>query len=169
MEEIVNRVAKSPLVSLDFDEYIDQSERTYFDLKECLFQGLILREKDFREFIKDHDWAQYAGKNVGVFCSEDVIIPTWAYMLVATKLEPFVNTMAFGGVDGLEKVLIDQAIDQILSKDLSGAKVVIKGCGALQSRDYAYFELTKNLTGVVSSIMYGEPCSTVPVYKRKNS
>lgn len=169
MEEIVNRVAKSPLVSLDFDEYLDQSERVYFDLKDCLFQGLILREKDFREFIKEHDWSQYTGRNVGVYCSEDAIIPSWAYMLVATKLEPFVNVMAFGSTEGLEKALVDRAIDQILDMDLKDAKVVIKGCGNLQSRDYAYFELTKKLTGLVSSIMYGEPCSTVPVYKRRKN
>lgn len=167
MEEIINRVANSPLVSLDFDEFIDQSERVYFDLKDCLFQGLILKEKDFRDYLKTHNWEQYDGKNVGVYCSEDVIIPTWAYMLVATKLEPYANLIAFGANDGLEKSLIDIAITKMLSKDLKDAKVVIKGCGNLKSRDYAFFELTKRLVGHVSSIMYGEPCSTVPVYKRK--
>ncbi|RED93592.1 DUF2480 family protein [Marinoscillum furvescens] len=166
MEEIVNRVANSSLVSLDLDEFIDQSEREYFDLKDALFQGLILREREFRTYIKEHDWSQYSGKNVGVFCSSDAIIPSWAFMLVATKLAPYARCSAVGERDALEKILIDEAIEKILSLELDDAKVVIKGCGELQSRDYAYFQLTKRLLGRVASIMYGEPCSTVPVYKR---
>jgi len=167
MEEIINRVSNSPLVSLDFDEYIDQSESAFFDIKDCLFQGMILREKDFRMFIKEHDWSQYQDKNVAVFCSADAIVPTWAYMLIATKLHNIANKMVFGHEEELEKELIDEAIETILEKDLIEAKVVIKGCGNLKSRDYAFFELTKKLTPIVSSIMYGEPCSTVPVYKKK--
>ncbi|MBR10754.1 MAG: hypothetical protein CMP48_24100 [Rickettsiales bacterium] len=167
MEEIVNRVANSSLVSLDFDEFIDQSEQAFFDIKYGLFQGMILREKDFRTYIKEYDWSQYQGKNVGVYCSVDAIVPTWAYMLVATKLDGVANKMVFGQQAELEKELIDEAISQILQKELRDAKVVIKGCGNLQSRDYAFFELTKKLTPIVSSIMYGEPCSTVPVFKRK--
>lgn len=167
MDEIVNRVANSALVSLDFDEYLDQTEQAFFDIKEGLFQGLILREKDFRQFIKEFDWSQFQGKNVGVFCSADAIVPTWAYMLVATKLNGVANKMVFGQQEELEKELINEAIQQILIKDLVDAKVVIKGCGNLKSRDYAFFELTKKLTPIVSSIMYGEPCSTVPVYKRR--
>ena len=167
MEEIVNRVANSSLVSLDFDEFIDQSEQAFFDIKDGLFQGMILREKDFRTYIKEYDWSQYQGKNVGVYCSVDAIVPTWAYMLVATKLDGVANKMVFGQQAELEKELIDEAISQIPQKELRDAKVVIKGCGNLQSRDYAFFELTKKLTPIVSSIMYGEPCSTVPVFKRK--
>lgn len=166
MEEIVNRVANSSLLSIDLDEYIDQSGRKYFDLKDTLFQGLILREKEFRNYIKEHDWNQYKGQNVGVFCSTDAIIPSWAFMLVATKLAPYARCSAIGGRDALERILIDEAIRKILEIDLDNAKVVIKGCGNLESRDYAYFELTKKLVGRVASIMYGEPCSTVPVYKR---
>lgn len=166
-EKIINRVANSPLVSLDFDEYIDQSERAFFDIKDCLFQGMILREKDFRSFIKEYNWSQYQDKNVAVFCSVDAIVPTWAYMLVATKLHNVANKMVFGQEEELEKELIDEAINIILDKDLNEAKVVIKGCGNLKSRDYAFFELTKKLTPKVNSIMYGEPCSTVPVYKKK--
>ncbi|WP_258102377.1 DUF2480 family protein [Marinoscillum pacificum] len=167
MDEIVNRVANSALVSLDFDEYIDQTKQAFFDINDGLFQGLILREKDFRQFIKEYDWSQFKGKNVGVFCSADAIVPTWAYMLVATKLNGVANKMVFGQQEELEKELINEAIQQILKKDLVDAKVVIKGCGNLKSRDYAFFELTKKLTPIVSSIMYGEPCSTVPVYKRR--
>ncbi|MEQ8581628.1 MAG: DUF2480 family protein [Marinoscillum sp.] len=166
MEEIINRVSKSPLISLDFDEYIGSSDRAFFDLKDGLFHGMILKEKEFREFLKNYDWEWLRGKNVGVICSADAIIPSWAYMLVATRLEPVAELMAFGGEEELEKTLIDRAIDKILAQDLKDAKVVIKGCGNLKSRDYAYFQLTKKLLPLVSSIMYGEPCSTVPVYKR---
>ena len=102
-----------------------------------------------------------------MFCSVDAIVPTWAYMLVATKLHNVANKMVFGQEEELEKELIDEAINIILDKDLNEAKVVIKGCGNLKSRDYAFFELTKKLTPKVNSIMYGEPCSTVPVYKKK--
>lgn len=166
MEEIINRVSKSPLISLDFDEYIDQSERAFFDLKEGLFHGMILKEKEFREFLRDYDWLAFKGKNVGVVCSADAIIPSWAYMLVVTRLGAVANLSAFGGEEELEKALINRAIDKILEQDLEGAKVVIKGCGDIKTRDYAYFELTRRLLPMVSSIMYGEPCSTVPVYKK---
>lgn len=168
MEEIINRVAGSSLVSLDMDEYMDISDRVSFDLKQGLFQGMILKEKEFRTFIKDYDWNQFQGKNVAVYCSVDTIVPTWAYMLVATRLQPVANVIAFGKEEELEKAIIDRAIEKILKKELQDAKVVIKGCGDIKNRDYAYFQLTNKLTPVVSSIMYGEPCSTVPVFKRKN-
>lgn len=167
MEEIVNRVAKSPLVSVDIDEYIDQSDSAFFDLKEGLYQEMILREKDFREFIKNHDWDQYQHKNVAVYCSADAVIPTWAFMLVVTRLQPVANIIAFGGEEELEKAIIDRAIEKISANNLNDAKVVIKGCGNIKNRDYAYFQLTRKLLPVVSSIMYGEPCSTVPVFKKK--
>lgn len=167
MEEIVNRVANSSLVSIDIDQYLDQSERAFFDLKDALFQGMILREKDFRLFVREFDWSQYSGKNVIVYCSVEAIIPAWAYMLIATKLEEHVNMVAMGDEDALENKIVDQAIAQIMRQDLKDAKVVIKGCGSLKNRDYAYFELTRQLMPVVSSIMYGEPCSTVPVFKKR--
>lgn len=166
MNEIVNRVANSSLVSIDFDEYLDQSEQGFFDIKQALYNEMILREKDFRLFIKEFDWSVYSGKNVSVFCSVDAIVPTWAYMLIASKLSGIANRMVFGGQADLEKELIDEAINSIMGLGLNDAKVVIKGCGNLVSRDYAYFQLTKKLVPLVQSIMYGEPCSTVPVYKR---
>lgn len=164
--EIVNRVTNSPLQSIDLAEYLDNSETVLFDLSQGLYEGIVLKEKDFRQFVKEFDWTQYKGKNVAVFCSADAIVPSWAYMLVATRLKPIANLIAFGTAEDLEKLRVDEAINRLLTNDLSNAKVVIKGCGNLSNRDYAYFELAKRLTPVVSSLMYGEPCSTVPVYKK---
>jgi hypothetical protein len=165
-EPIVNRVAKSPLLSIDLDEYLDKGEIIAFDLKDCLFQGLILREKDFRDFVKNHDWERYQDKNVHLFCSVDAIIPTWAYMLLVTKLID-ANQVVRGTEEDLEKALIQQAIAKLLAaENLIDAKVVIKGCGNIKNTEYAYTEITRALLPLVSSLMYGEPCSTVPVYKR---
>mgnify|MGYP001799733037 CR=1 FL=1 len=168
MEEIVNRVAKSPLVSIDLADFMHQGEVELFDLKETLFEGLILREKDFRSFIKDHDWSSYQDKNVGLYCSVDAIVPTWAYMLLVTKLKGVANLIVFGKNDEVEKALIDQAIAACIDRtDLQDKKVVIKGCGEVQNIEYAYTKVTDKLLPIVSSLMYGEPCSTVPIFKQK--
>lgn len=167
MEEIVNRVAKSTLRTIDLEDYLDQTPQAVFDIKLGLFQGIMLREAEFRTFIREHDWSQYADKNIAVCCSEDAIIPSWAYMLVVTKLQPVAKNVVFGDENDLEKRLIDEGIEKICLEDLTNAKVVIKGCGEIKNRDYAYFELTRKLMPTVSSIMYGEPCSTVPVFKKK--
>lgn len=167
MDEIINRVKKSPLVSIDLEDYLDKSERLSFDLKEGLYQEIMLREKEFRTFVADYPWDQFQSKNVIVLCSVDAIIPSWAYMLVVAKLSPYANVIAFGSENDLEKLLIDQAIEKILEGNLENSKVVIKGCGSIFNRDYAYFQIAKKLIPLVSSMMYGEPCSTVPVYKKK--
>lgn len=164
--EIVNRVAKSPLMTIDLSEYMNTQEMVAFDLKDLLFQEMILREKDFRVFVKEHDWIQYTNKNIYVFCSIDAIIPSWAYMVILSKLQPIANQVIVGGKDDLEKALIDQAVEKVKMEDLSDKKIVIKGCGNVSNRDYAYGQITKALVPVVSSLMYGEPCSTVPVYKK---
>ena len=164
-EPIVNRVAKSPLKSVDLDEYLHKGEVVHFDLKVHLFQELILREKDFREFIKTHDWSQYDEKNVRLFCSADAVIPIWAYMLLMTKLTG-ANLVFEGSEDDMEKGLILQAISEMMKEDFTDAKVVIKGCGNIRNNEFAYTELTKALVPHVASLMYGEPCSTVPVYKK---
>lgn len=165
-EEIVNRVAQSQLYSIDLEEYLDKGEIVGFDIKQALFQGMILREKDFRMFVKDFDWEQYSGKNVYVFCSADAIVPSWAIMLLMTKFQPVTNAVVFGDELDLERVLIDQAIGKIMGENMEDRKVVVKGCGNISNRDYAYGQLAKSLAPVVSSLMYGEPCSTVPVYKK---
>lgn len=168
MEEIVNRVAKSPLVSLDLEEYLHKGEQVIFDLTDVLFQGMILREKDFRDFIKTNDWSVYADKNVGLICSAEAIVPTWAYMLLVTKIKEHANCVTFGDHEAIEKAMIDQAIEKCMdANDFADKKVVIKGCGNVKNIEYAYTAITDKLFPQVSSLMYGEPCSTVPIFKRK--
>ncbi|MFK7951908.1 MAG: DUF2480 family protein [Ekhidna sp.] len=169
MEEIVNRVTKSPLVSLDLEEFIHKGTAEIFDLKGVLFQEMILREKDFRAFLKSNDWSVYKGKNVGLICSADAIVPIWAYMLLVTKIKEFANVVVFGNEDEVEKALIDQAISNSMSsQDLTAKKVVIKGCGNVNNKEYAYTAITDKLLPLVTSLMYGEPCSTVPIYKKRS-
>ena len=164
-DEIVNKVVNSSLITLNLEDFYDKGERVIYDIKDNLFQELILKEKDFREFIKNHDWAIYKGKNVGIICSVDAIVPTWAYMLLATRLEPFANIVIFGDLNHLEQALYQRALAQIDPQDYKNAKVVVKGCGDLPVPTYAYVEISRLLTPVVQSIMYGEPCSTVPIFK----
>ncbi len=168
-KEIINRVAQSPLVTIDLEELYDHGNRVLYDLKDNLFEGIILKEKDFRAFLKSHDWTQYQDKHVAVCCSVDAIVPRWAFMLLAVQLEPFAKTIVFGTLKDLENELFRIAIEKINPMDFAGKKVVIKGCGKLEVPISAYMELTKRLRPVVASIMYGEPCSTVPVYKAKTS
>lgn len=168
MEEIVNKVAKSSLISVDLDEFMSKGEQVLFDLKDVLHEGLILREKDFRAFIKSNDWSSYESKNVGLICSADAIVPIWAYMLLASALQPYANVVVFGDNSELEKALIDQAIERCLeSQDFDQAKVVIKGCGDVANKEYAYTQVTNGLLPKVTSLMYGEPCSTVPIFKKR--
>jgi hypothetical protein len=128
---------------------------------------MILKEKDFRAFVKEHDWSIYQAKNVALHCSIDAIIPTWAYMILATRLQPFANMVVFGNEEALEQALFQQALSKINIEDFRGAKVVIKGCGKIPIPTFAYVDITRLLTPVVASLMYGEPCSTVPVFKAK--
>lgn len=166
MEEIINRVAKSGLVSLDLEDYYHHGERVVYDLKDNLFMGMILREKDFREFLKTHDWTQYTGKNVAITCSEDAIIPTWAYMLLTLQLTPYANAVVFGNINDLEEKLFFDALSQINPEDYRDARMVVKGCSKHPVPTAAYVEITKRLQPVVQTLMFGEPCSTVPLYKR---
>lgn len=164
-EAIINRVARSPLKSIDLDDYLYKGSVMSFDLKDVLFQGMILKEKDFREYVKTNDWSKYEGESVRLYCSADAIIPTWAYMLLVTKLQG-ANLVVEGSEGDMEKALILQAIEKLKADDWTNAKVVIKGCGNIKNKEFAYTEIAKALIPVVSSLMYGEPCSTVPVYKR---
>jgi len=166
-ENIINKVAQSGLVTFDPASLYPVGERVLYDIKDNLFMGLMLREKDFREFIKVHDWQQYQDKYVAVTCSADAIVPTWAYMLLANKLNPYAKKVVFGDLNILETVLYEEAISKINLETFRDQRVVIKGCGDITVPESAYVSLTFRLTAVVKSILYGEPCSTVPVYKRK--
>jgi Protein of unknown function (DUF2480) len=169
MEEIINRVVSSGLVSLDLEDYYHSGERVVFDIKENLYMGFMLKEKDFREFLKTNDWSQYSGKNVAIVCSEDAIVPTWAYMLLAIQLEPFANMVVFGNLEALEQKLFDTAIQSIDFEAFRGAKVVVKGCSKVPVPTTTYVEITRKLKPIVQSLMFGEPCSTVPLYKKKST
>ncbi len=167
-ENFVNKVVTSGLITLNLEDYFDKGPRLVYDIKENLFHGLMLREKDFREFIKGHDWTSYTGKNVAVTCSTDAIVPTWAYMLLANKMKPYANEVVFGTLATLEAVLFSKALAKIDLQPFANERVVIKGCADIEIPVSAYVEITGLLTPVVKSIMYGEPCSTVPIYKRKD-
>ncbi|GAB3890676.1 DUF2480 family protein [Spirosoma agri] len=164
--EIINRVVNSGLVTLDLEDYYHPGERVVYDLKDNLYMGLILREKEFRTFLKQHDWSQYTGKNVAITCSEDAIVPTWAYMLLTLQLQPYANTIVFGSLADLEAKLYFDAIAQINPGDYQDARVVVKGCAKVPVPTAAYVEITRVLRPVVHSLLFGEPCSTVPLYKR---
>ncbi|WP_375446427.1 DUF2480 family protein [uncultured Fibrella sp.] len=165
---IVNRVTNSGLVTLDLEAYYHPGERVVYDLKDNLFMGMILKEKDFRAFLKEHDWSQYAGKNVAITCSEDAIIPTWAYMLLTLQLQPYAHTVVYGTLQDLDEKLYFDAIKSIEPEAYRGAKVVVKGCSKVPVPTAAYVELTRVLAPVVQSLLFGEPCSTVPLFKRKS-
>jgi hypothetical protein len=165
-EPIVNRVASSGLITLNLEDYYHKGDREVWDMAEWLFQGLILKEKDFRMGLKEVDWNSYAGKNMAVTCSGDAIIPTWAYMLVVQYLAPVCNKVVIGSMETLEYALFRDALTALDPEDFRDARVVVKGCGDLPVPDSAYGELTSMLVPVVTSLMFGEPCSTVPVYKK---
>jgi hypothetical protein len=165
-ETIINRVTKSGLISLDLEDFYHAGERVLYDLKDNLFMGLILKEKDFREFLKTHDWSQYTGKNIAITCTEDAVIPTWAYMLLAIQLEPYAHSIVFGNLQDLEQKLYDEALAKINFEEYAGAKVVVKGCSKVAVPTTAYVEVTRRLRPYAQSIMFGEPCSTVPLYKK---
>lgn len=163
---LVNRVAESDLQTIALDELVSSHSIVSFDLKDYLFQGLILKEKDFRESLKVIDWSLYTGKDLAVHCSTDAIIPMWAYMLIASKAKEFVRSIHFGDKQVVFEALI---LDSIRSKDwsyLQDRKVVVKGCSDQELPASAYLAIGSALQPYVQSMMYGEPCSTVPIFKR---
>ncbi len=164
-EEIINKVANSGLITIDLEEFYPNGERVLFDLRPLLFHELILKEKDFREFIKQHDWTFYQDKLVAITCTADAIIPTWAFMLVSISLEPYAKKIIFGNLETLEALLFSDVLKGIDYSKYTNQRIVIKGCSNLPVSTNAYVELVKGLRPFAKSIMYGEPCSTVPLYK----
>lgn len=164
--EIVNRVASSALQIFDLEEYHVPGERVLLDIKDQLYQGMILKEKPFRDFIKTHDWTAYERKLVAITCSEDAIVPTWAYMLLTSALQPFAKKVVFGGLDALERALYFDALAEVDWQQYQDVRVVLKGCSKIDVPVAAYVEATRRLRPYALSIMFGEPCSTVPVFKR---
>ena len=167
MDEVINKVAQSGLLEFNLEDYYPKGDRVLLDVKEQLFQGLILREKDFREFVKNEKWTKYENKFVALDCTADAIVPTWAYMLLATALEPYAKKIVFGNLITLETILYNDALSKINPADHADQRIVVKGCSNLPVPPSAYVEITRILRPVAKSIMYGEPCSTVPLYKKK--
>ena len=167
MTEIRNRVKESGLITLDLGDFKPSGQMLSIDLADQLWQGLVLKEKDFRTWISSNNWDEYADKNVHVHCSVDAIIPTWAYMLVGSELNKVSANFVIGTKEDLEKALILTKIQSLDLSEFNDGRIIIKGCSDISAPEYAMTELCKRLQTVAKSIMYGEPCSTVPVFKRK--
>ncbi len=165
-ETFVNKVADSGIVTLNLEDYYPKETIIVFDMKDYLFMGLILKEKDFRESLKELDLSVFENKIVALTCSADAVIPMWAYMLAASALQPLAKEIVFGNKEEAVKTILTKNIAAINVDDFENKKVVIKGCGELPVTESAFVEITKKLRPVAKSIMYGEPCSTVPVYKK---
>ncbi|MEN9971727.1 MAG: hypothetical protein RIS20_74 [Bacteroidota bacterium] len=169
MDEIKNKVKDSGLIQLDLADFKPRVSVVGIDLTPQLWQGLVLKEKDFRAWIKENDWNVYENKAVYIFCSADAIVPTWAYMLVASALHSVALKVVVGNQFDLEKILISDAIKAIDLTKFQDGKVIVKGCSDIPAPEFAMVTLLAHLQNTVQSIMYGEPCSTVPIYKRKNA
>ena len=165
-ETIVNKVANSSLINIDLEDYYPKGKRMQLDITEALFQGLLLKEKDFRKWVKEHSWEQYQDAYVAVHCSADAIVPVWAYMLVGSKLEPIAKKIAFGNLEDLETQVYAQVIEDLDVQQWEDKRLIIKGCGNLPVPRAAYLMMTNKLRPIAKSIMYGEACSTVPIYKK---
>jgi len=165
-EEIVNRVANSKLITFNLEDYYPEGERVLFDVKDWLLEGFVLRESEFREQAKNHDWSQYEGKFIALTCSSDAIIPAWAFMLLATYLQPYAKKVITGDLETLETVLYTEAILKMDVSDLQDKPVIVKGCAHKPVPKNAYLLLIEKLQPVVKSLMYGEACSSVPLYKK---
>lgn len=166
-EVIVNRVSESGLVTLDLEDFYSKEETAVFDMKDYLFMGLILKEKDFRDAMKSLDLTGFAGKNIAITCTADAVIPMWAYMLAASYLQPVAKEIVFGDENQLQQTLLLNNISKIRAEEYKDKRVVIKGCGEKPIAESAYISATSILRPVAKSIMYGEPCSTVPIFKKK--
>lgn len=166
-DSFINKVAESGLISLDLAQFIPNNEIVVFDIKPYLFMELILKEKDFRASLSLIDWTLFKDKIVGIFCSTDAIIPMWANMLIVANLSPYVKAVYFGDENKTRELVLLEEIQKLDAAAYLDQRVVVKGCGDVLIGESAYIAITQKLRPVVKSIMYGEPCSTVPVYKKK--
>ncbi|MDX1364424.1 DUF2480 family protein [Arenibacter latericius] len=167
MSEIVNRVANSKLITFDLEDYYPKGERVLLDIKDWLYEGFILREKEFRQHLEDHDWSQYQDCYVALTCSSDAIVPGWAYMLIGTKLEPYCKRMVVGDLEMLESSLYQDILANLDVSEFEGKPVIVKGCSHKPVPSNAYLWVTAKLQKVARSVMYGEACSSVPLFKAK--
>lgn len=167
MEEIVNRVAKSPLVTFDLEEMYPEGKRIVFDLKDYLYEGFVLREKDFRAQLKAHDWSQYDNAYVAMLCSTEAILPSWAFLLVATYLQPHAKKMVHGDLVDLETAIYHDLIANLDISQFENKKIIVKGCSKKPVPDAAYIQLIEKIQPHVDTLMFGEACSTVPLLKKK--
>ncbi|WP_223032542.1 DUF2480 family protein [Hanstruepera marina] len=166
-DEIINRVANSKLVTLDLEDYYPSGERILLDISKWLFESIVLREKDFRTHVKAHNWEQYQEKYVAVYCSTDAIIPAWAYMLISFELQPYSKLTVVGNLETLETVIYRDIIDQLDISDFQDKPVIIKGCSKKPVPLNAYNMISSKLKPIAKSVMFGEACSNVPLFKRK--
>ena len=166
-DQIINRVEQSGIITLDLEDMIPSNEVDSIDIKDQLFHGLMLKEKDFRGWIKENDWSVYQNKVVALYCSADAIVPTWAYMLVSTALKDYTKDIYFCRLEELNALVAERALSNLVPEDYTDKRVVIKGCGEREISNHAYVLITSKLLPYAKTIMYGEPCSTVPVYKKR--
>lgn len=166
-EEIINRVAKSPLVTIDLEDYYPEGKRVIFDISAWLYKGLILKEKDFRESVEQHDFSQYKDNYIALACKTDAIIPSWAYLLITTKLAIFAKKIVVGNLELLETVIFQEIILNLDMTKFKDKPIIIKGCSNKPIPETASTLLVEKLTPTAKSILFGEACSTVPLYKRK--
>ena len=166
-EEIVTKVANSGLISFDLEDYYPKGKRVTIDLKDWLFEGLVLKEKDFRIAVSNYDWSQYQGQYVAIYCSADAIVPVWSYMLICNSIKPFAKKIIKGSKEDLESFIFQEIINNIDTKPFKNQRVIIKGCSNLPIPENAYISITNKLSTVAKSLMYGEACSYVPIFKRK--
>ncbi|MFY0629739.1 MAG: DUF2480 family protein [Flavobacteriaceae bacterium] len=166
-EEIINRIANSKLINIDLEEFYPEGKRILFDIKDWLFEGIILKEKDFRDHVKNHDWSQYQDSYVALTCSEDAIIPSWAYPLLSSELSPYARKIVVGSLELLETSVFQEVINAIDTVDFQDKPIIIKGCADKPIPPSAFTFLVQKLRPIAKTIMYGEACSTVPLYKKK--
>lgn len=165
--EIINRVANSALQVFDLEDYYPDGERLVIDISQWLWEGFVLREKEFRESLKNHDWQQYEDKFIAIQCSTDAIVPAWAYMLITTYLQPLAKKVIQGSVEELDTVLYSEILSGLDYSEYEGKPVIIKGCARKPVPQQVYTLATQNLMPVAKSIMFGEACSSVPLYKKR--